>query len=157
MKHVIASPLVSLAALGLAIALTGCGGLVDAGADRVEEAVENQVEEQLEEEAGVDVEFGENASLPDDFPESIPVPDGQIVTAIGTPDGWSVTYELASTAELDPVIDGLKSQGYTLAQELEQGQGGLLRFEGDEYIVTILVIVDVETTIAQYAVTPLGE
>lgn len=153
MKHALKATITTTTALGIAIALAGCGNLIEAGADKVENAVQDQVEENL----GVDVEFGENASLPANFPESIPQPDGKIVGALGLPEGWSVSYELNGIAGIDPMIDGLVAQGYTVEQDLDQDGGRVLFLTGAEYSVAIVLIAEDDQSLAQVTVTPAGE
>jgi hypothetical protein len=147
---------VGIAGAWLALAaLTGCGSIGDAVEDQVSNQVENAVEDQIEkalESEDFDVDFGDGASLPDDFPTSVPVPDGTIVLGLGTPEGWAVTYELADMSAVDDVVEALESQGFTGGEELDQ-EGTLLRtFEGSEYDVALLVFTDSDVSVMQYTV-----
>ncbi|PKQ25033.1 MAG: hypothetical protein CVT64_11870 [Actinobacteria bacterium HGW-Actinobacteria-4] len=157
MQHTFKAPLATITALGVAIALSGCGNLLEAGADKVGEAVQGQIEDQIRDNLDVDVQFGDNATLPSGFPASIPQPNGRIVGALGTSDGWSVSYELDGPTGVDPMIDGLVAQGYTVEQDLDQEGGRVLFLQGAEYAVAIVLIAEDGKALAQVTVTNAAE
>src|SRR5690606_29517793 len=63
-----------------ALALSGCGFVADQIEDRVVDGVEGVIEDNT----GVDIELGDDAQVPESFPDTIPLPDGDVVTAFGS-------------------------------------------------------------------------
>lgn len=145
----------AIGAMAAALTLTGCGIVEDQIGERVGEgvgeAVENQLENAIESENGgeIDLDFsGGGAELPSSFPDSIPVPDGRIISSVGTEDGWNLSMELESADALDAVAADLESQGYTLESELDQPAMTIRTYVGDEYSVGLGLISDENEDVA---------
>lgn len=139
----------AIGAMAATLTLTGCGIIEDQIGERVGEgvgeALENQLENAIESESGgeVDLDFsGDGAELPSTFPDSVPVPDGKIVSSVGTEDGWNLSMQLESRAAFDATAADLESQGYTLKEEIDQPGMDLRVFANDEYEVSLGLIGD---------------
>lgn len=140
MKSTIAGKIAGLAAG--ALVLSGCGNIVEAGLNQAGNVAQNQLEGALEEHLELEIDFGENATLPNSYPDSIPEPNGQLVGALGVPDGWSVSYLLDGPDSMDSVIADLVAQGYEVVNEMEQQEATITQLNGDEYLVNIVVVVE---------------
>ncbi|WP_430867909.1 hypothetical protein [Demequina aurantiaca] len=103
-------------AVALGITLTGCGSNpVNDLADKAGNAVvENGGEAIVEDITGADVEFG---SLPEGFPDAIPLVDGDIVvgTKIAGDEGDGDGFVLSIAVDTDPV---------TVAEQVKAAFGG---------------------------------
>jgi hypothetical protein len=109
--------------------LTGCNPV-----DLVQQGVEDAVEDAT----GGDVSIGE---LPEDFPESVPVIEGDItVGAGGSTDapGWTVVI---TSEAADPMADAtaaLEAAGFTDDGAISGGGGGAARYSDGEYDVLVV-------------------
>ena len=122
-------------AVSATVALTGCGIIQD----KVDNAVEDGVERAIEEGAGdgTDVEFGENADLPEGFPSEVPLPEGDIIGAVGGEDGWFVTYTVADAAAVDALFADFESSGWELVGDFSSGDSQARSYKNDTYDVGI--------------------
>jgi hypothetical protein len=143
-------PTISRAAVAVAIAgltaslLTGCLG------NPVENLVNQGVEDAIEGATGGDVSLG--GELPDGFPTSVPLIDGDITVAAGAggADGWVVVI---SSSTADPVAESasaLEGAGFTEDTTVSGAGMGAKVYSNAEYIV--LVAGEGETV--SYTVTP---
>lgn len=143
-------PTISRAAVAVAIAgltaslLTGCLG------NPVENLVNQGVEDAIEGATGGDVSLG--GELPDGFPTSVPLIDGDITVAAGAggTDGWVVVI---SSSTADPVAESasaLEGAGFTEDTTVSGAGMGAKVYSNAEYIV--LVAGEGETV--SYTVTP---
>lgn len=114
------------------VSLTGCfQNPVDALLDRASEEIAEKAIESLGSAEGLDLEYdyGTDASVPDGWPASIPVPKGTITSALCLQPGdciLTITSPSESQAKAD--LQALKSAGFTT--EWEQIQDGYVDFQG---------------------------
>ena len=157
----------SVGVLTATMALTGCGIVEDAIGERVGEgvgdAIEGQLESAIESETGgeVDLNFdGSGAELPSSFPDGVPVPEGLILSSVGSEDGWNLSMQLESRDAFDATIAELEAQGYTLEEELDQPAMTLRTFTNGEYDVSLGLISDEsgeeDIALATVIVTPVA-
>ena len=141
--------------VGATIALTGCSIIQD----KVDDAVEDGVERAIEEGAGdgTDVEFGENADLPADFPAEVPLPEGDIIGAIGGADGWFVTYTVADTAAVDALFAAFESDGWELVGDFSAGDSQARSYKNDTYDVGIASAPGDDNVTLTISVVPVAE
>jgi hypothetical protein len=142
-------PTVSRAAVAIAIAgitaslLTGCfgnpGDLVNQG---VEDAIESAT--------GGDVSLG--GELPEGFPTSVPLIDGDITVAAGAggAEGWVVVITSSASDPVAEAASALEGAGFTEDTTVSGAGMGAKVYTNDEYIV--LVAGEGETV--SYTVTP---
>ena len=88
-------------------------------------------------------------SLPDDFPESVPLIDGQIGLGAGGADsgdaGWVVTVTSSAEDPLGDAAAALEAAGFTEDSSVSGGTLEALKFSDADYIVGISVIGDTVT------------
>ena len=137
------------AAIALAIAgvtaslLTGCNPV---------DAVQQGVEEAIESATGGDVSLGE---LPEGFPESVPVIDGEIsIGAGGSADGtegWVVTIKSDAADPVADAVAALESAGFTKDESIATGGVGAEFYSDGEYSVLLVG----QGSSVVYTVTPV--
>ena len=83
----------------------------------VEDAVSETVEKAVEAETGVDIEVGDNATLPADWPVTAALPDGELLLAYSEEGAWGATFSVADTAAAEAPIQALQSGGFEIESE----------------------------------------
>ncbi len=166
------------ATLATAVALAGCGSVGDAVAERaIEEGLEQasigDVEVDLDDGGGVSVEssegsfqIGDDAEVPDGFPDDVPLPDGDVMVAMSFDDdsgtGYNVTLESPQdvVAVADLIESGLADSGYELTGTGEMANGDDLtrtvQFEDEEWAGNIVVSGSPDGTVVSYNVAAAG-
>ncbi len=133
-------------ALALALAatplLTGCVG---------------QVEGLIENVTGSEVDLG-GQSVPQDFPASVPLTDGEVIYGLSASnaDGkvWNVTVSVADVTALDAIKLELEDAGFaTRFEGPANADGGTLVADGAEYGVVVAVTGGNDGFVANYTVT----
>lgn len=134
----------------IAVAIAGVAAALLTGCNPTE-VLQQGVEDAVEGATGGDVSLGE---LPDDFPESVPVIDGDVaVGAGGNSDapGWTVV--ITSTAA-DPMADAkaaLEAAGFTDDEAITSDGGGAAVYSNGEYSVLLVG----QGKSVSYTVTPV--
>ncbi|MBX9472205.1 hypothetical protein [Microcella sp.] len=151
------SIIVALSA-GLTLALSGCfaNPLEQLTEGLVEGVVEGGVEQLIEQGSGVDINFGDGAALPSDWPAELPVPDGEILIS-GSAEGTSTIAMNTTPALAESGVADLLAQGFTVVQEQSAGDGTKLYIlENDAYTLSYAWASGSEDGIVflQYGVTP---
>lgn len=141
----------SRAAIAVAIAgvaaslLTGCNP-----ADVLNQGVEDAIEGAT----GGDVSLGE---LPEGFPESVPVIEGEISVGAGGEAGGQEGWTVVVTSDAaDPMADAkaaLESAGFSDDPSISTDGGGAAAYSNDEY--TVLLIGQGKNI--SYTVTPIPQ
>lgn len=135
------------AAILVAPALTGCTGLIEGV---IEQATDGQV----------DVSFG---SLPDGWPEEVPVIDGEIIAGGGADDdsgnpGWNVTVTVDEGA-FDEIKAQLEGAGFTQVDAPDLDSSDTVSsgaFSNDSYGVLVAVTGGEGNFVANYTVVTGG-
>lgn len=109
--------------------LAGCGP-VDAGDQGVEDMVESTT----------GAEVSTDGEVPADFPESVPLIEGEVeVDVSGGNGGW--TLLVTPSESEDPVADAaaaLEAAGFTDDPAISTDGGGAARYSNDEYSVLLV-------------------
>jgi len=136
--------------IAIAVAIAGVTASLLTGCNPVD-LVNKGVEDAIESATGGDVSLGE---LPEDFPESIPVIEGDVAVGAGGgstgAEGWTVV--ITSTAA-DPMADAtaaLEAAGFTDDPAISSDGGGAAVYSNDEYRVLLVG----EGKTVSYTVTP---
>lgn len=124
--------------------LTGCFG------NPVEDLVNQGVEDAVEGVTGGEVNL--DGELPADFPESVPLVEGEISFAggTGTGEGWLV---MVTSSAADPVADAstaLEGAGFTQDTTVSGGGVGAVVYSNADY----LVLLAGDGATVSYTVTP---
>jgi hypothetical protein len=109
---------------------------------------------------GGKVDLGGSGSLPKDFPSSIPVYKGKIISAIGLGSGkkeiWNVTVQIPGSDAGNSIKSDLTGAGFTVEQVATTDAGSSLAADNKTY--GVLVVTSKDTSkgywIANYTVTP---
>ena len=144
--------------VGLAVSLSGCfaNPLDQLTEGLVEGLVEGGVEQLIEQGSDLDINFGEGAALPSDWPTELPVPQGEILIS-GSSDGTSTIAMNTTLAFAEAGVAELQNDGYTIVQEQAIGDGAKVYIlENDRYTVSYAWGDGGENGVVflQYGVTP---
>lgn len=151
----------------LALALTGCADkvatsiterAVEAGGENVDVDIDSDGGEVTVRGEGGEV-FSTGRELPDDFPDDVPLVDGEVISGVSTetPEGrgWAVSVEYDGSAEaaVDDAISRLESAGFSTSQEgtMVMGEMRAAMLEGEKWSVSLTAL-ESEQTIVQYVV-----
>ena len=146
--------LVISAASLISLGLTGCfQNPIEAA---IEKATEQTIEKALEQEGiEVDIDYGAggDVSIPDGWPASVPIPDGNIFSAMTLDDTRTITMEVASEAVGLAGLEAIKAQGFTVFSE--QAGGGLrtVALNGNGLSVIYGMVTDSQTTTVTISVS----
>jgi len=146
MRRRIAVPLALVLAVSSVPMLTGCFG--------------NPVQGAINAATGGKVNLGGGGSLPKDFPSSIPVYKGKIISAIGLGSGkkevWNVTVEIPGSDSGNSIKSDLTSAGFKVQESGTSGAGSTLIATSDTYGVLVVTEKDSSKNywVANYTVTP---
>jgi hypothetical protein len=135
-ESAMSTPTRTRAAIALAIAgvtaslLTGCNPV---------DAVQQGVEEAIEGATGGDVSLGE---LPEGFPESVPLIEGDIGVgaggAAGGEEGWVVTVTSDAADPMADAVAALEGAGFTKDPSIATGGAGAAFYSDGEYSVLLV-------------------
>jgi hypothetical protein len=124
----------------------------------VEKATEQAVEKALEQE-GIDIDIdyggGSGVSIPDGWPASVPIPDGNIFSAMTLDDQRTISMEVASEAVGLAGLEAIKANGFGVV--FEQSAEGLrtVALDGNGLSVIYGMVFDQDATIVTISVSPL--
>lgn len=136
--------------LASALVLTGCASLVENAVDSAvdkaaeeaaeniaENAIERAIESDLGEDASVDLGLdGSGASVPSDFPSSVPLPDGvDLQTAIKASGGFTLMYSTHDRSTVDAYV--AKFGGWEESHSSDLGEMRTWAFVGDSWNVSV--------------------
>jgi hypothetical protein len=145
MRRRIAIPLALVLAVSSVPMLTGCFG--------------NPIQGAINAATGGKVNLGGGGSLPKDFPSSVPVYKGKIISALGLGSGkkeiWNVTVQIPGSDAGNSIKSDLTSAGYKVEESGSSTAGDSLVADNKTY--GVLVVTSKDSTkgywIANYTVT----
>lgn len=151
------------AACGVVVVLSGCSNPADKLADKAgEAAAENILENAAEDGAGgdvdVDIDAGGGASLPDTWPDELPVPDANLsfVTSSEEEKSYYLLYDGADEAAATGVVDDLKDAGFTVTTEMASDGTTIVGLENGTWSVGYTYSADSEGVYTiMYTVSPV--
>lgn len=148
---------VAIAAL-LLIGTTGCSATVERIGDTVRGGIENGVEDAIESQTGekTDISVGD-ATLPDNWPSDVPVPDGEISFSVGTGDSSNIVITLPDQATALALVEQLKTAGYDVIAELMLSENSYqYGLKNDKHTIALLweTSADDGAVTLNYTVTP---
>jgi hypothetical protein len=150
------SKLMAVALSGVvAVTLTGCfqNPIEAAIENATEQAVEQAIEE-AGEASGVDVDLGGGASLPEGWPASVPVPDGEIFSSLKQDDFYTVLMTVASEEVALAGAEAIKAAGFEVTYEQNVSGMRAWQLENADLTVNYQVITDGETFTVSIMVGP---
>jgi hypothetical protein len=101
--------------------------------------VQGLIEGVIEEQTGIDVNTGSggsSAELPAGWP-GLPVPDGQIISAISSDGTYLVSSIVTSEASIESVVTELKGSGYEETSRTDLGEIQAVVLSGSEWAITL--------------------
>lgn len=101
--------------LGAGLTLAACGSVAEEAAEQaIEESLGGgnvEVEDdglKITDDEGNEIATGSQASLPEEWPDEIPVPEGDLISSTASPNAVSITVQ--SDGDADAIFTDLKSQ-----------------------------------------------
>jgi hypothetical protein len=147
--------LISTAVALLSLGLSGCfQNPIEAAVENVtEQAVENALEQEGID-ADIDLGGGSDVSIPEGWPASVPIPDGNVFSAITVDDMRTITMEVASEAVGLAGLEAIKAEGFSVV--FEQNVEGMITaaLEGNGLSVIYAMATDQDTTTVTISVGP---
>ena len=145
----------TMAIMGLLVSLSGCfqNPLEAAVEGAIEQAVEQAVESGLAE-SGAEFDYGTNVQLPADWPASVPIPEGELLTAVSSDGSHAIVMSVASVDVADAGLQKLLDAGFTVAYEQDMTEMRSWGLENDELSVMYLYIDDGESVTVNITVGP---
>jgi hypothetical protein len=142
--------LVGVAAVALAGGLVGCSG------SPIDNIVGGAVDRAIEEAVGGDVDISTDGQIPEGFPETVPLVDGDVVGgAAGGAAGWTVVIRPDSVDRFADAKSALEGAGFTATASNSDATSGFGSFTGTDYNVQLTFSSDTDGIVtAIYVVTP---
>jgi hypothetical protein len=127
----LASTVVGLSAV---LAVSGCSNpLEDAANNLVEQGVERAVEEGTGGDVDLDLDLdGSGASLPDDWPADVVLPDGKVLLALSQDDVLMVQVSVSGPESFDEMVANFESAGFVEGESLDNEVMSIRFFERDD-------------------------
>ncbi len=135
----------------LAMTIAGCS-LVPSPESIVERVVEeaaNQTGEDIDLDVGLS---GDGASLPEGWPD-LPVPEGNVVSAIRVNDSFSISVEVADEDAARATVDELQGLGFEVTSETDFGQLKGVMLTSDEWSIVYGWTVSDDGIVVSYTVS----
>ena len=109
--------------------------------------MEGAIEQLVESETGVDIDGLFSAGVPEGFPASVPLPDGEVTAAFSATEDdlqtWMLTVSLSRVEAHDDYLTRLAQEGFV--DQSEGDMGGVLSvslYENDIYAVGVMLLQD---------------
>jgi hypothetical protein len=102
----------------LALTLTGCFG------NPLESFTEGAIENIIEDQTGVDIDVdgnGSGASLPDNWPADVAVPDGTIISSMAVDETFTTSIQVSDEAAAQAGLDALINSGFESESTMDMG------------------------------------
>jgi len=123
------APILALAGI---LMLAGCTATVPETPTGVE-----GIEEAIEQESGGQVDLDGDAELPADWPAELPVPEGELLTAVVIDGSHSLTIRVPSEAAAEGVVARIEALGFTDLGGMDTPEFVAHTLERDGWTVTI--------------------
>lgn len=115
----------------------------------------NSVESIIEQATGGSVDVGGNVNVPSGWP-NLPLPQGELISAISVDQTFSLTYTIPSAAAADALLVELASAGFSTESEADYGGFRTHILTDGVLSVTVGVMTDGEAVTLIYSSTPKG-
>lgn len=150
------APLTIAAITLLAVGATGCfQNPIEAA---IQGAVNDTVENVVEDATGADIDVdldGSGATIPDGFPSELPLPEGNLVSALAVDDTYVLSYESTEDAAA-AIVAEYKAAGWNVVSEADYGDLKIFAFDNGEWQAGISTAIDGETVMVQFTAGRLG-
>lgn len=129
--------------LSAVLMLSGCGMIADKVAEKAsEEIIEGSTGSQvdIEGEDGATASLGEGAQIPDDFPDDVPVYEGNILGAMSGDGAWTLQIETDDDPKtvLDFYAKELEAKGWAKETTVNTGDGGMYSAKKDDRTTAVV-------------------
>lgn len=140
--------------LSLSVSLLGCNKIKEKIAEKVaEKAIEGATGQNVDYDSssggsvtikdpktGATAQAGSTASLPDDWPSSVPVyPSSKVQASLNTPKGKSVSFMADATPDEVATFYKSKLSGLKMGAEMNLGAARMLNFSGPARDVNVTI------------------
>lgn len=130
------------AALALALTATAALTLAGCAAGPVADTSGDAPQSDAAAETTTDDEGSAGSSyvpkMPDDFPEDLFVPDGRLVSGVGSVDSWVVVRVIEHVDQARVAVDwNVKSYNFTIDEHIDDGEYSSWNISNDKYDVLV--------------------
>jgi hypothetical protein len=149
--HIVALSLAS------ALTLTGCVSAVVDGAIRgAVEALPPGVQEFIAQNSDLSLEMPISTEVPNDWPQPVSIPDGEVVFSYADADLWSLALSVADEQAALSGAERLQANGFGVVREQDIQQMSLLELTDGEWDVDYAWIADGDTVVVNVTVRAAG-
>jgi hypothetical protein len=149
--HIVALSLAS------ALTLTGCVSAVVDGAIRgAVEALPPGVQEFIAQNSDLSLEMPISTEVPNDWPQPVSIPDGEVVFSYADADLWSLALSVADEQAALSGAERLQANGFGVVREQDIQQMSLLELTDGEWDVDYAWIADGDTVVVNVTVRASG-
>lgn len=142
--------LAGIAGIALAAGLVACSG------SPIDNIVGGAVDRAIEEAVGGDVDISTDGRVPEGFPDSVPLVDGEVIGgAAGGGAGWTVVIRPDSVDRFDEAKTALEAAGFMATTSNADASSAFGSFTGADHNVQLTFSSDTDGVVtAVYVVTP---
>jgi hypothetical protein len=150
-EHIVALSLAS------ALTLTGCVSAVVDGAIRgAVEALPPGVQEFIAQNSDLSLGMPISTEVPNDWPQPVSIPDGEVVFSYADADLWSLALSVADEQAALSGAERLQANGFGVVREQDIQQMSLLELTDGEWDVDYAWIADGDTVVVNVTVRASG-
>ncbi len=154
MRRTTTTTAVAVLVASSALVLAGCGNVVeDTINNAVEEGVERAIEGDSGEDVNIDVGVDGSVSVPADFPSGLPLPPGELRSALAVGNTWALDYIVDDAAVATDLNSWYESNGYEALTSADYGTLKQWMWQNGEYSVIVSLLEDGSTLTLSYSVT----
>lgn len=136
-----------------ALALTGCVSAVVDGAIRgAIEALPPGVQEFIAQNSDLSLEMPISTEVPNDWPQPVVIPDGEVVFSYADSDLWSLALSVADEQTATLGAERLQANGFGVVREEDIQQMSLVQLTDGEWDVDYAWIADGDTVVVNITV-----
>ena len=136
-----------------ALTLTGCVSAVVDGAIRgAVEALPPGVQEFIAQNSDLPLEMPISTEVPDDWPQPVLIPEGEVVFSYADADMWSLALSVADEQTALSGAERLQANGFGVVREQDIQQMSLVQLTDGEWDVDYAWIADGDTVVVNITV-----
>ena len=139
--------------LATSLTLTGCVSAVVDGAIRgAIEALPPGAQEFIAQNSDLSLEMPISTDVPNDWPQSVLIPDGEVVFSYADADLWSLALSVSNEQTALAGAERLQANGFGVVREQDIQQMSLLQLTDGEWDVDYAWIADGDTVVVNITV-----
>jgi hypothetical protein len=84
------------------------------------------------------IDLGGSASVPDNFPSELPLPDAELLVAITGENSWTLTYTGMDAETADAFVDTFRDGDWEMVGDTADDNSAIASFENASYTLTFI-------------------